>query len=820
MGVRVFTLAGFCLLVLLGFISSNPSWGAEADTFMKMSDVENLINAKIEIQQMSLNHMWTMIAAALVALMQTGFLLLEAGMVRSKNSINVAQKNISDFVFSCAFFYIIGFALMFGPSTNGFFGWSPDYILWNKVEDWQYTFFVFQMVFCGTAATIVSGAVAERMKYTVYIIMSVCISALIYPVFGYMAWGNLFNPENTSFLINGGFIDFAGSTVVHSIGGWVSLAGVIVVGPRIGKFNKDGTVNTLNGHSHVLATAGALILWVGWIGFNGGSTTVGSPAFAHIISNTMLAASFGGLIATIIGRIHDGIYRPERSINGVLAGLVGITAGCDAVSTISAVIIGLICGVVVHFAAIILEKYLKLDDVIGAIPVHGVCGATGTLLVGFLAEADKLAAPTRLDQIIIQAEGVAIAFLWAFGVAFIIFKLLDMTMGIRVTKEEEEEGLNAAEHGTSLGTGVLQKHLNEIFNVHKDLTQRLDCSSGDEAAEVAMILNNFLGDVHGFVRNIKRNSTSLDASSVKLAGIACELSSSSEELTTKSCQTSESTDMVSQRISSSTKAISDITSDIGVISDNATEMSQNLDMMAQAIEKLSSEVINIAENSNSADRIADDAIQMSKEAYKTMQSLNEASESVKDMLEIIKSVANKTNILSINASIEATRAGEAGRSFAVVAEEVKTLANKTASAAGDMENKISNVHSSITNVLDVMDNMSNIINIINESVKTISVAANQQKVIAENIASGVKANSANASGIAEKINQISAVSRNIAEDIVSVSGETTNIANTAKTFHSEASRTSQNTSYIKDNSSRLSDMAKNLNDEVSKYKTD
>ncbi|MFT6072961.1 MAG: Amt family ammonium transporter, partial [Alphaproteobacteria bacterium] len=255
------------------------------------SDIESLKQALsaqktefsglIEKQQDNANHVWTMTAAALVLAMQLGFMMLEAGFVRSKNSINVAQKNLTDFIFSVAIFYLFGFGIMFGASYGGLFG--SDQFFWNMMDDWHYTFFVFQAVFVGTAATIMSGAVAERMQFGAYILASCVLALVIYPVFGHWAWGNLLIAENTAWLAEAGFIDFAGSTVVHSVGAWIGLAGIVVLGARRGKFNADGTPNRLNGHSMVLASGGVILLWVGWIGFNGGSTTTGSGDFARIV---------------------------------------------------------------------------------------------------------------------------------------------------------------------------------------------------------------------------------------------------------------------------------------------------------------------------------------------------------------------------------------------------------------------------------------------------------------------------------------------------------------------------------------------------------
>lgn len=481
----------FSLCLIGGFITADvafaatetlPDWAAELQT-------------QIDAQQTNSDHIWTMTAAALVLMMQFGFLLLEAGMVRSKNSINVAQKNISDFFLAVVVFYLFGFGIMFGVSESGWFGSVSELGMFNKMEEWPYTFFVFQAVFVGTAATIVSGAVAERMKFGGYLLISIVIAAFIYPVYGHWAWGNLLIGDNSAWLADAGFIDFAGSTVVHSVGAWVGLAGIVVMGARFGRFGKDGKPIEIQGYSTVLSAGGAIVLLVGWIGFNGGSTTAGTPDFARVVANTVIAAAFGGIAAMFIGRFYDGLYNPTRSINGLLGGLVGITAGCFAVDPQGAAIIGLLCGMCVVASEEILLRFFKLDDAVGAVSVHGIGGVVGTLLVAVFATQENLVAATRWDQFLAQAQGVAVAFAWAFPLAFIVFKLVDVVIGLRVTEEEEHEGLNVAEHGASLGTGELQKVLATLVTGDADLGTRLKVEPGDESGELAELFNLLLNNL-------------------------------------------------------------------------------------------------------------------------------------------------------------------------------------------------------------------------------------------------------------------------------------------------------------------------------------
>lgn len=395
-----------------------------------------------------LNAVWLTVATALVFSMQGGFLLLEAGMVRAKNSINVAQKNLCDFVLASCGFYLFGFAIMFGPGGSALIG-DPFF----SVADGDFpllSFFAFQLVFCGTAATIVSGAVAERTPFYTYLIITVLVSTVVYPVYGHWAWGNIFFSDSTAFLADRGFIDFAGSTVVHATGGWVALAAIIVIGPRRGKFGRGGLPRSIPGHNAVLMSLGAIILWVGWIGFNAGSSLVGSLDFARIISNTIVAGAFSGFAGLVVGWITDGRAQPDRTINGVLAGLVAITAGCDAVGTQAAIIIGLSAGVLVTFSANVIERVFKLDDVVGAVSVHGTCGVWGVIMAGVFAMDEKLLADSRIDQILVQVEGAVIHFVWAFGVTLAVLSAIRMAIPLRVGSDVEDRGLDLVEHGAKL----------------------------------------------------------------------------------------------------------------------------------------------------------------------------------------------------------------------------------------------------------------------------------------------------------------------------------------------------------------------------------
>jgi Amt family ammonium transporter len=389
--------------------------------------------------QTNLNYVWTIIAAALVFFMQAGFALLEAGFSRAKNAVNIIMKNVMDASAGALVFFAIGFGLMFGTSWGGIVGTDGFFLtgVGDQSETWTYAFYFFQAVFAATAATIVSGAVAERIKFSGYLVFSVAITGVIYPVFGAWAWGGLFN--GSGWLEALGFIDFAGSTVVHSVGGWAALAGALVVGPRVGKYAEDGMPRSIPGHSLPLAALGVFILWLGWFAFNAGSTTAGTTAIAKIALNTFVAAGAGAATAMAVTWIDGGTPDATMTLNGVLGGLVGITAGCAALSPPFAILTGAAAGVIVVYATRALETFV--DDPVGAIAVHGVCGAWGTLAAGLFN-----AGGFSLAQVGVQALGVAAAFLWTFPVSYALFYTLDQAIGLRINGEKEVVGLDRLEH--------------------------------------------------------------------------------------------------------------------------------------------------------------------------------------------------------------------------------------------------------------------------------------------------------------------------------------------------------------------------------------
>lgn len=394
----------------------------------------------------SIDTVWVLIATALVFFMQAGFAMVEAGFTRAKNAGNIIMKNLMDFVLGTLIFWILGFGLMFGEDIGGIIG-KADLFTRGSFEHLGLgipleAFLIFQTVFCATAATIVSGAMAERTKFKSYLVYSFIISAFIYPVAGHWIWGG-------GWLSQLGFHDFAGSTVVHSIGGWAALIGAKILGPRIGKYSKDGKAHAIPGHSITLGALGVFILWFGWFGFNPGSTLSGTnvDSISHIFVTTNLAAAAATLVALTITWTKYKKPDVSMTLNGSLAGLVAITAGCDVVTPVGAVIIGLMSGCVVVFGIETIDKVFKIDDPVGAIGVHCLNGVFGTLVVGLFAVEGGLFYGGGLRLLGVQLAGVASVGLWTSVTAFIMFKAIKATIGLRVSAEEEITGLDLTEHG-------------------------------------------------------------------------------------------------------------------------------------------------------------------------------------------------------------------------------------------------------------------------------------------------------------------------------------------------------------------------------------
>lgn len=400
--------------------------------------------------QIGIDNMWLLIAGFMVMFMQPGFAMVEAGFTRSKNTANILMKNLMDFSIGSLLYWVIGFTLMYGESIGGLIG-TPDLFFMSDGYGENYSDYAdlfFQTVFAATAATIVSGAMAERTEFKSYLIFSIVITVFIYPISGHWTWGG-------GWLSQLGFHDFAGSSIVHSVGGWVGLAGAAIIGPRIGKYKKDGKPNAIPGHNLALGALGVFILWFGWFGFNPGSQLAASGvdnavAIGHIAVTTNLAAAAGAVTAMLVAWVRYKRPALSISLNGALAGLVAITAGCDVVDPMGAVIIGTMAGFILPFAVEFFDKVLKVDDPVGAISVHGVSGAFGTLAVGLFSTSEGLFYGNGAGLLGIQAIGVLAIFGWAIGMGALLFFILKKAKVLRVSKRIEEEGLDIYEHGESV----------------------------------------------------------------------------------------------------------------------------------------------------------------------------------------------------------------------------------------------------------------------------------------------------------------------------------------------------------------------------------
>ncbi|MBN2488278.1 MAG: ammonium transporter [Methanosarcinaceae archaeon] len=456
--IKKHTRSTVLFVLMLSIVFMAFSVPASAET------VEENTEAIINLQA-ALTYVWLLLAGALVFLMHAGFSLVEVGLTRSKNTANILMKNFMTICLGVVVYWVVGWGIMYGTDAAGLIGIDQFFLIGADNAVWNNWFF--QMVFAATGATIVSGAMAERTNFKAYLVYCIMMVALIYPVYGHWVWSGadlalLSGADSPLVKIMGaGFHDFAGSGVVHSIGGYSALAGVLILGSRIGKF-KNGKAVAIPGHNLTFAFLGTLLLAFGWIGFNGGSTLDGSDPYMNlVIVNTFLAAASGAIAIMIATWIKTGKPDPSLTANGLLGGLVAITASCGSVENWAAIVIGIIAGIVVYAGVMFNENVLKVDDPVGAIAVHGYSGSWGLLSVGvfsvgigngILADAAYTAEAPGLiyggiNQFLIQTVGVIASILWAFVISFIIFKIIDVTIGLRVSEEEEIQGLDLAEHG-------------------------------------------------------------------------------------------------------------------------------------------------------------------------------------------------------------------------------------------------------------------------------------------------------------------------------------------------------------------------------------
>ena len=458
---------------------------------------------------MNSNYIWLIFSTFLVFLMQPGFMCLESGLTRTKNSINVAIKNLIDLGISILLFWAIGYGIVFGHSLFGIVG--SDYFLFNPVDisPRKIIFFIFQMMFCSTAATIVSGATAERMKFTAYIIITILISGAIYPVFAHWTWNSYGMSDSVGFLERLGFVDFAGSTVVHSVGGWVSLAAVLVLGARTGRFDSAGKSRQIYGSNQPFAVLGVMLIWIGWLGFNGGSAIVLTTAVATIILNTMLAGAAGMISAGLLGWQRWRTVRVEALINGSLAGLVSITAVCNAVEPVVAIAIGFVGGAF----SILVSYWLgcwQIDDAVDAIPVHLGGGIWGTLAVALFGNPEILdTGLNRVEQFFVQLLGIVVCGLWAFGVTWIVLKVIDRQTPLRVSLADEEQGLNISEHQAKSAVYEILRVMN-LQAATQDLSLRVPVEPFTEMGYIAERYNRTIDSLETSTQQLKQLNDDLE----------------------------------------------------------------------------------------------------------------------------------------------------------------------------------------------------------------------------------------------------------------------------------------------------------------------
>ena len=488
------------------------------------------------MQNTDLNFIWVVGCSGLVLLMQPGFMCLESGLTRSKNSINVAIKNLADLGISVCLFWCFGYALMFGADRWGLIG-SSGFFLHLEVDPKTAAFFLFEMMFCGTATTIVSGALAERLKFEGYLAVAILISGLIYPIFGHWAWNGNSTARLSGWLGGLGFVDFAGSTVVHSVGGWVSLAALLVVGSRTGRFqDKNGSneeANRIHGSNLPFSVLGAMLLWVGWFGFNGGSTFALSDRIPIIIVHTVLSGAAGMISAGILGRYRQEKFEVETLINGSLAGLVAITAGCNSVTTPVAMVIGATGGSLMLLTKGWIEHW-GIDDGVDAVAIHGCAGAWGTLAVGLFGDLEILGTGlSRYGQILVQFLGIGVCFAWSFGLAYLLLQNIDRIFPLRVSIAEEEIGLNVSEHNA-------KTELYELFQIMdrqaktQNFSLRVPEQPYTRAGKIAHRYNQVMASLEDYAQRLKNLNANLeqkvDERTEELLAANTELEQANKEL--------------------------------------------------------------------------------------------------------------------------------------------------------------------------------------------------------------------------------------------------------------------------------------------------
>ncbi len=639
---------------------------------------------------------WLALACVLVAGMQIGFLFLEAGFVRSKNSINVSMKNLADFVVAVLAFHIVGAAIMFGPGF-GLIGFDASLMGYSGSGSVT-LFLLFQALFCGTAATIVSGAIAERLRFSAYVLLTLPLTALIYPIVGHWAWASLL-PGGTGkgWLETLGFIDFAGSSVVHLAGGAAALAILLVVGARSGRFDNEtgdelsDDVRTIHGHSPILAGAGALVLLVGWLGFNTGTLEPGSDQFARALSNTLLAGAAAACAATVVGFYKDGYYRADRMINGLLVGLVTVTASAPFAISLGAIgAAALAAGLAVFFTDW-LERTHRVDDAVYAVSVHGFGGFFGTIAVPFIVPSEAMANGffAQLGVQILGAVSIGGFTFLAMGTAA---HFMHSRGKLRVSLDDEQRGLNLSEHRAMLGNAELSRTLQQINRGDADLDTRIDVDPFEEGGDIAAELNAFLDRVQATERvaadrlraeqrelahMAERERARADTTSELLTDFQREFAELVTQLNTQARDLSRGSEQLATNAQQSGELVGHASDQADAALSIAEQMAQGAQLLADTLELVGRRV----EDANTAVGHADQA---SDRGAQIAGQLEVSANEIGKLVALIKAISDKTGLLALNARIEAANAGDAGKGFTVVSTEVAALSKQTEEASSEI----------------------------------------------------------------------------------------------------------------------------------------
>jgi ammonium transporter len=681
-----------------------------------------------------LDQLWILVATALVLLMQGGFLLLEAGMTRAKNYINVAVKNLADLGMAVLLFWLVGYGLMFGSSAGGLFGFSNFAMDLPLVAPDVSTFFLFQVVFAGTTVTIISGAIAERTSFNGYMAI-VLTMAVAYPVYGHWVWGG-------GWLAGLGFVDFAGSTVVHSIGGWAALAAMLIIGPRFGRFDEHGNPTPIRPSNLPLAMTGCVLLWFGWIGFNGGSTLAFDATVPGVIAITMMGGAAGLVTAMFAVWVTEGYPVPAAPLNGALAGLVAVTAGAHALNTWSALLIGAVGALVGLRVESLLERF-GVDDAVGAVPIHLGAGAWGTVAVGIFGRADVLGTDlSRPAQVGIQVLGVAVAGLWGFGVPYVVFRLVDKRVALRVPLDHEIEGLNVAEHREPTALIDLLHHM-EFQTRTGEIGDPIEAESFTEVGQIAEQFNGLtthLRSMSSVAEQIASGNLSVDVmprSDRDTFGLAFQRMI--QDLRTTFGGISSTADDLGRSVNRLGSLTDDIDAGVSVQRQGIERGEEAFEQVRGLIDQLVGEVHELGGRTSSAlDHLVESmdstrgfggadlvSSNESEDLRSAVAAIDASAEEITSIIDVVRAIADTTNLLALNANIEAARAGgAAGDAFAVVADEVRELATKTVQSVQMIERQISTLQSNAGSAVGIVEGVVSKVEDLNSTFEHLTAGVN------------------------------------------------------------------------------------------------